>query len=708
MQIIKNGEIIDLIEKQIEIENTSPIFSTKGSQSVSTNFPKTPKNLRLFGFPNRIDRCNKIGDDEQINVADGALVRSGIINVTSVGEYIEASIGFDESEAYAKMGKTKLSEMDNLPVYVPPTSDNVDSVQYLINTLSSILVSPTMFDSSDFGIFPVITTREEDTTTGEVTYQMILNETKLTNTSIFEGETERTIRIKNGNEFGDVLMPKGFGISPFIKLHVLLKFIWEYLGFELVENPFATDFQLRKICILNNTWDTIVTGKIDYKDLMPDCTIEDVMSLLWGKFGAVYFVNTNTKTVRIILIRDILRSDNYLDYSSLKSRSPTITIEVGKQLKFSCGRSGTKASTAEDTYEKFLKSCQYIITELPHDKVFSNEEPYRNYIYTYDRSTGNFYNRNTINNKITWLSSSFFDWDREVPDLEYEEIKSPDEALPVIGDVIGIYPAPFLTAGENYLNTTLRLSKEVEQTEGSKASLSVCFALHYDNSCFGSLFGFDPKGETRLVYPDKDGKDTVFSIDLIYQGKYGIVHNFFEEYMDFKRHANQLVTQDFLIPAMKLSNFDFSAKILVDGQFYLPENFTQIMGEGKTQKTEMKMRSLKLLKPYDLDSEHGELSPQPQLYYWKFVSYHEEALEKYIEDNLSSTNITIISKHYQLFTKPNETEFNILQIPTEKGLSYLKDYEMFIMINYSFSGDPNTYTDVGPIVYKAGAIVEEL
>ena len=74
-----------------------------------------------------------------------------------------------------------------------------------------------MFDSSDYGIFPVITTREEDTTTGEVTYQMILNETKLTNTSIFEGETERTIRIKNGNEFGDVLMPKGFGISPFIK-----------------------------------------------------------------------------------------------------------------------------------------------------------------------------------------------------------------------------------------------------------------------------------------------------------------------------------------------------------------------------------------------------------------------------------------------------------------------------------------------------------
>ena len=46
MQVIKNGEILDLKEKQIEIDNTSPIFNMKGTQTVSMNFPKTPKNLR--------------------------------------------------------------------------------------------------------------------------------------------------------------------------------------------------------------------------------------------------------------------------------------------------------------------------------------------------------------------------------------------------------------------------------------------------------------------------------------------------------------------------------------------------------------------------------------------------------------------------------------------------------------------------------------
>lgn len=708
MQIIKNGETLDLIETQLEIENTSSIFSTKGSQSISTNFPKTSKNLRLLGFPNRTDRYDKINKDEQIEVMDGTTVRYGIINITSAGENIEANIGFDESEAYAKMGKTKLSDMDNLPVYTPPSADNADPVQYIINTLSSVLIGPSVFETSDYGIFPVITTLEEDSSTGAVSYQMILNQTNLTATSIFEGETERNMRIKIGNEFADVLMPKGYGISPFIKLHVLLKLIWEYLGFELVENPFEDNFHLRKICVLNNTWDTIVNGKIDYKDLMPDCTIEDIMSLIWSKFGARYFVNSNTKTVRIKLIQDILKSDSYVDYSLFKSGDPTVFISSGKQLKFSCNKSGSKTETSESTYEEFLKSCQYVITELSHNNVFADAYPYTKYMYTYDRTTGNFYNRNTINNKLSWLSSPFFEWDKKIPNMEYEEIKSPDEALPIIGDVIGDYPAPFLDSGDNHMNTSLRLNKDTKESETSRSPLAICFALHYGYTCFGSIFGYDPNGDNRLVYPDKNGNDTAFSVDLIYQGRYGLVHNFFEEYMDFVRHANQPVTQNFIIPDIKLSNYDFSTKILVDGQSYLPEKFTQIMGGEKKRKTEMKLRSLKLLSPYDLQTEHGELSPKPQMYYWKFVSDAEETLDKYIKEFFSSDNISILSSNYYLITEPNEAEFNIMQIPTENDSNYLKDYEMSIQISYGFSGDPQTYSFTTQITYKAGVIIENI
>lgn len=64
--------------------------------------------------------------------------------------------------------------------------------------------------------------------------------------------------------------------------------------------------------------DTIVAGEIRYSDLMPDCTIEDILSMVWGKFGAVYFVDSNTKNVRIKLIKDIfnLQSRRIIRFSS--------------------------------------------------------------------------------------------------------------------------------------------------------------------------------------------------------------------------------------------------------------------------------------------------------------------------------------------------------------------------------------------------------
>ena len=138
---------------------------------------------------------------------------------------------------------------------------------------------------------------------------MILNELDTSQTK-FKGDDDRFISVKVDSEYKDIKVPIGYGISPFLKLHVLLQLVWKYLGFNLIENPFREDFQLSSICVLNNTWDTIVAGEIRYSDLMPDCTIEDILSMVWGKFGAVYFVDSNTKNVRIKLIKDILHIPN--------------------------------------------------------------------------------------------------------------------------------------------------------------------------------------------------------------------------------------------------------------------------------------------------------------------------------------------------------------------------------------------------------------
>ena len=305
---------------------------------------------------------------------------------------------------------------------------------------------------------------------------MILNELDTSQTK-FKGDDDRFISVKVDSEYKDIKVPIGYGISPFLKLHVLLQLVWKYLGFNLIENPFREDFQLSSICVLNNTWDTIVAGEIRYSDLMPDCTIEDILSMVWGKFGAVYFVDSNTKNVRIKLIKDILQSSESEDYSLFKSGNPEIGVSKGKQLKFSCNKSGDLTETSKKTYSEFLKSRNGIITSLSAWDLFNPSVPAYKYNNVCIKETGEFYSKSPFDT-YKRISSPFFDWDLGIENLEYEEIKSPDNALPILPAVTKNNPAPYLDAGELNLNTSLRVSadKKTESESEERAPLSICGA----------------------------------------------------------------------------------------------------------------------------------------------------------------------------------------------------------------------------------------
>ena len=54
------GEIFDLPQDfVIEGEKNNPLFSEKGSQTVSISFPSTPRNRRLLDHAARPDRAGK-------------------------------------------------------------------------------------------------------------------------------------------------------------------------------------------------------------------------------------------------------------------------------------------------------------------------------------------------------------------------------------------------------------------------------------------------------------------------------------------------------------------------------------------------------------------------------------------------------------------------------------------------------------------------
>ena len=671
MQIIKDNEPLDLgKDPSLEIDNSSPIFSTKGSMSVPITFPKTPNNQRLLGFPGRIDRSSKIIKDRRVTVIDGPVSRYGIMNIIS-GE-IDANIGFDEGEAYAKMSEINLVDIDGLPVYSPEGDDTVATV---ISHLVAVMKGEVQ---ADYCIFPAITTLEENSETGKAEYYMALNEMGNVNGSVtLLGAAPRKMKIKVGSEYADVEMPLGYGISPFIRLHVLLDLIWRYLGYTLIENPFAEHPQLKRLCVLNNTYDTIVTGKIDYKCLMPDCTIEDILDMIWGRFGAKYFVNSNTRTVRIRFIKDILNSREYVDYSSFKSEPAKITVTDQKQIRFTITRSGDKTNTDTDTYEEYFEKCDGIITEVSHSSFDSSEHPYNKYVNIFDPVTGNYYFRSPFTQKLTFASSSFFDWDKKEKEIEYEEIKSPDTQAPMIADILPSSPAPFLDSGEYHVNTTLSLNRDTDDNAESKCNLFLCFSLGQSNVSpyyyFGSIFGRYADGTDYYVGVDKNGEKIDY-FDLTYHGDHGLVRRFWEEYIDFMHHANQEVTQKFKLSSIQLASFDFSKKIYIDGQWYLAESFKQILGNGANEPIDLKFRSIRLLKPYDLEKEHEIPIPADQKYYWLLTDNHDVAIQDYAEFLKNEYNATRVDwlGYYEFAKDPKS--FSVLCCNAPKSE---EDYIMF-------------------------------
>ena len=86
----------------VEIENTSPIYTDKGSQTIASTLPATGHNLSMVDYIHRPDIRNAPKRDAAAVVTDGVYRRTGKLNITSVSTEsgIVCNIGF------MKPGKT--------------------------------------------------------------------------------------------------------------------------------------------------------------------------------------------------------------------------------------------------------------------------------------------------------------------------------------------------------------------------------------------------------------------------------------------------------------------------------------------------------------------------------------------------------------------------------------------------------------------------
>ena len=391
----------------VEIENTSPMYTDKGSQTIASTLPATGHNLSMVDYIHRPDIRNAPKRDAAAVVTDGVYRRTGKLNITSVSTEsgIVCNIGFDESIMYEAWKNVSLKELPGLPVIKYP-----EGVAALARHLEEVMRYQT---PADYHVFRIQVASE---TLEETEYPEFINPIGSDGKTYALLKEARTERVVISGQAVDVKVPAGYGISPFLKVSRILEMIFSAYGFTLVENPFATDYQLSKMVVLNNVADTIVTGEIDYRNLMPDCTVNEFLDALFCRTGAKVYVNAGRKAV-IRLLKDSIGATASADWTPLKASEPEINYTPAKQLKLSAGTSFKEAEPAADSFEKFLKPYGGIITEFTGDRDVPDEL----YI-TYQPSTGRYYKRDIVNKKKKWISSDFFPWDKGTPGVEYLEI----------------------------------------------------------------------------------------------------------------------------------------------------------------------------------------------------------------------------------------------------------------------------------------------
>lgn len=605
MQIEINAEALDLNDGfSIQIDNTNPAISERGSQSVPASLPYTPRNIQLLQFAGRLDHATP--RTIPCRIVDGGYVRTGVANIVSTQRphNITVNIGFDESEAYSKWKNAKINYIE-CPTETYETHS--DMFQHLQQVHAGLLAD------APYCLFPVLLEKTDGVVYDN--YNVDLNMWDTFGTLAWD---ERDIIKMVDGTATTIHVPEGYAVAPFLRVGTVLDIVFTAFGFVLDENPFISDEELSRVVILHNVADACVSNTLHFCDLMPTCTVEEFLHALYVRFGMVYAIDTNTRLARVKLMRDILNLSPSIDITPFIRNFPMVVYETPRQLRLSAKTSFTMAQPAAERYEDFIADKAGQIIPVPQ---YSESSSHVGSV-VYEKATGNFYSWDYTNSKSTFASSPFFAWDRKTEGLDEEELSSIDECVPVgrFGDMV----FPLYLTGAVHHHTYLKVAgtTQTDKTENSDTPLSFCLALPKTSHTFGSSIPVDGQGNIVNISTGP------FSFALTFQFHNGLFSQFWRQYDAMLRHAWLKVEQEVGMPPLELLNIDMLRPVVILNSPALIHTMSYQLPAVNPVPATLSMRTLRTENDDDIDDEQAIPQPFETIPVWKLVSVNiQEALD---------------------------------------------------------------------------------
>ncbi len=396
---IQRGELTLPENFSFEVEQNSAFFSEDGALSVAATIPATPADLQKLDFPTRTARSTRFANLFPAMIQSGPYRKAGVLVVTSASrEGITCALALEDSEFYAQYKETPLKQLFAQRVLTTYSTPD-DWYDYLFDVYAGTA------QSSIFRIFPVAVgeAAAPDVNNRPVGQQSAQSDT------IFPLEHVKRTSVEGDD---DVLVPDGYGIAPFLQLPAFLDLMFELCGYTVTENCFATNDDLKDLVLLHNVSDVICAGRIDFSDLVPNTTVEGILEWLTQKFHAQIVVHPASKTVKILLLQDILSAGYDADLSGRLLGQITNTFSRSSRVILRPGTSLEGAAPAAETLED-LKLKYGTVTELPENANYDDMG------LVLRRATGDYYEQGPFISARR-VGSNIFTYDRRNSDESQE------------------------------------------------------------------------------------------------------------------------------------------------------------------------------------------------------------------------------------------------------------------------------------------------
>ncbi|WP_294617619.1 hypothetical protein [uncultured Bacteroides sp.] len=576
-------------DTRIEIERPNLFFNEWGEQSFPIDLPDTDLNRRLTGYPDLLANRNKPSANIGCIIQDGEYFmpcRQAVLGARRK-EKIQTSFYMNEGSFLARIGKVAVPL-----IFGDETISGIHTVEEGLRWCWSLR------DGKDenYAVFPIIADLDGEKRGVNIVAKMDssgrpASSREETLPNFTPGFFHSFARQETVN--GQIInLAPGYYITPFMRANYLLKRLFQYFGYTLLDNFFTETEPFKSMVFINNTTDSLVNGTIRLAHLVPNCYCSTLLEVFRKKFCCEFIPDETAGTVRIEFFKDLIGRKSETDLSPFLTGYPDIAFQTPRQLKLSSKNSLTEGSTFDSTTDLARK---YPTAYYDKDSGKYKRTGYTNYTVFEIVSDGNL--------PYYAEEEGVDDYEVSVPDCQYCHSSCVYYTDSRQGTSERVMTAPYIGNG-NTLNSTLVTSGEVagndENPEGELLSSS------QDQAPILSFVSDDSTGINT---------DTVHGYSLLYNGPFGIYEKFYRDFDNLLRNALHKVTVPLLLPDAMKQSLQVHKKVSVNGNDYLIDIMKYAVG-GKNEPIETVLLTTKLLEPVSVSVSESERLTAGSPYLW--------------------------------------------------------------------------------------------